>query len=240
MDPCLPLGIATWNTTGALRNIRYRALTSDVRTHSFQSAKPVWPTGRETEMNLTVGFRAVFAEPAGSAGVSVKIAASTVYRVWLNGAFVAIGPARGPHGYYRVDVLDVSRHLRAGQNVLAVEVAGYNVNSYDTLDQPSFLQAEVVTDHDEVLAATGAEAADFVATIPGARVQKVQRYSFQRPFIEVYRLSPNADAWRDSTDSDPGHRRRCPKCPPSDCCRAACCCRSSKSATHANMWPPVT
>ena len=28
------------------------------------------------------------------------------------------------------------------------------------------------------------------------RVQKVQRYSFQRPFIEVYRLGPGWDAWR--------------------------------------------
>ena len=111
MEPCLPLGIATWNTTGALRNIRYRAGKADAEFRAFQSAKPVWPAGRETELNLTVGFRAVFAsQPA--ADVAVKIAASTVYRVWLNGAFVAIGPARGPHGYYRVDVLDVSRHLR--------------------------------------------------------------------------------------------------------------------------------
>jgi len=27
---------------------------------SFQSGRPVWPEGRETEMNLTAGFRAVF------------------------------------------------------------------------------------------------------------------------------------------------------------------------------------
>ncbi|MEO2049828.1 MAG: family 16 glycoside hydrolase [Pirellulales bacterium] len=26
MDPCLPLGLATWHTTGAIRNIRYRIL----------------------------------------------------------------------------------------------------------------------------------------------------------------------------------------------------------------------
>ena len=29
MEPCLPLGIATWVTTGALRKIRYRALSPD-------------------------------------------------------------------------------------------------------------------------------------------------------------------------------------------------------------------
>ena len=47
---------------------------------------------------------------------------------------------RGPHGYYRMDELDLSPHLRAGQNVLAIEVAGYNVNSYDTLG-PAVLPA---------------------------------------------------------------------------------------------------
>jgi hypothetical protein len=29
MEPCLPFGVATWNTTGALRNIRYRELKLD-------------------------------------------------------------------------------------------------------------------------------------------------------------------------------------------------------------------
>ena len=32
------------------------------------------------------------------------------------------------------------------------------------------------------------------------RVQKVQRYSFQRPFIEVYRLTPSFDRWRVSAE----------------------------------------
>ena len=30
MEPCLPFGFATWSTTGALRNIRYRELKMDV------------------------------------------------------------------------------------------------------------------------------------------------------------------------------------------------------------------
>jgi alpha-L-rhamnosidase len=205
MEPCLPFGFATWNTTGALRNIRYRELHSagaGGETVAFQAAKPVWPAGRETEMNLTTGFRALFTSPASS-HVALKIAASTVYRVWLNGSFVAIGPARGPHGYYRVDELDLSRHVKAGQNVLAIEVAGYNVNSYDILDQPSFLQAEVITDRHQVLAATGSPEASFDALIPTARLPKVQRYSFQRPFIEVYRLTPTSDAWRSSITAIP-------------------------------------
>ena len=83
-------------------------------------------------------------------------------------------------------------------NVVAFEVAGYNINSFYLLDQPSFLQAEVVAG-DEVLAATGEDGKPFEAGVLGERVQKVQRYSFQRTFSEVYRLAPGSNRWR----SDP-------------------------------------
>jgi hypothetical protein len=32
---------------------------------AFRLAKPIWPRGRDREMNLFVGFRAVFDVPAG-------------------------------------------------------------------------------------------------------------------------------------------------------------------------------
>ena len=63
------------------------------------------------------------------------------------------------------------------------EVLGYNVNSYDTLDQPSFLTEEIWQGN-EVISYTGGESItihDFKN-----RVQKVQRYSFQRAFIDAY------------------------------------------------------
>ncbi len=160
----------------------------------FQAAKPVWPDGREREMNLSVRFRAVVNAPE-QGPVRLRIAASTIYRAFVNGAFCGHGPARGPHGYYRVDEWDITGQLVPGTNVVAVEVAGYNVNSYYLLNQASFLQAEVLAG-DTLLAATGNAEAPFVASILPERVQKVQRYSFQRPFVEVYQLYPDYDAWR--------------------------------------------
>ncbi len=105
----------------------------------FLSAKPVWLPGHETEMNLTVGFRACFDWPDGSAvekRATLKIAAATIYRASINGKFLARGPARGPHGYYRVDQLDITRLLRPGRNLVAIEVAGYNVNFYENFLLP--------------------------------------------------------------------------------------------------------
>jgi alpha-L-rhamnosidase len=164
---------------------------------AFESARPIWPKGRDSEKNLLVGFRAVFKAPAQEK-VLLRATGATLYRVFLNGHFLAHGPARGPHGFYRLDEWDLTDKLQPGANVVAFEVAGYNVNSYALLDQPSFLQAEVVTGG-KVLASTAGSGSSFTATILKERVQKVQRYSFQRAFSEVYLLAQGYDRWR----SDP-------------------------------------
>ena len=168
---------------------------------SFDSAKPVWPKGRETEKNLFVGFRACFKVPLQEQTI-LRATGATLYRVCLNGHFLGEGPARGPHGFYRVDEWDLTGRLQPGANVVTFEVAGYNVNSYYLLDQPSFLQAEIVTDG-KVLASTDGHGAPFIATILKERVQKVQRYSFQRPFSEVYHLAPGFGRWRVDAASTP-------------------------------------
>lgn len=161
----------------------------------FRSAQPIWPTGRETEKNLTCGFRSIFNDNA-SRPIYLKITGSSLYRVFLNGVFIAHGPARAGHGYYRVDEINLQSKIKNGKNILAIEVVGYNVNSYYLLDQPAFLQAELVSG-DQTLAATGN--ASFQATLLNHRVQKVPRYSFQRPFIECYSLTSDYADWRNTT-----------------------------------------
>jgi alpha-L-rhamnosidase len=176
-------------------------------TAQFRAGKPIWPEGREKEKNLTVGFRAIINAPKGSP-ITLRVAASNIYRAYVNGKFCGHGPARGPHGFYRVDEWDISDKLSSGKNVVAVEVVGYNVNSYYLLDQPAFVQAEVVTG-DSVLAATGDAASPFAGKVIGERVQKVERYSFQRTFSEVYKLTPSSYAWR----SDPSAEFVATNCP---------------------------
>ena len=165
-----------------------------IETLSFQSGQPAWVKDRAEEMNLSLGFRAVVEVNDSAEKVVLRVAASTIYRAWINGELVAHGPARCAHGFYRVDVIDVSSQLKAGSNVVAIEVAGYNSNSYYVLDQPSFLQAELIQGV-QVLASTLGEGEPFQAGAIDYRVQKVQRYSFQRPFIEVYQIG--RASWRE-------------------------------------------
>ena len=166
---------------------------------AFRAAKPVWLAGRETEMNLLAGFRAVVSVTPEQPAM-LRVTASSLYRAWLNGEFLGCGPARGPHGWFRIDEWDLRGKLRAGENVIAIEVAGYNVNNFYIPDQLSFLQAEVVSG-DRVLAATAGPGAPFQARILDQRIQKVPRYSAQRTFSEVYHMTPGVDDWRGRADA---------------------------------------
>ena len=185
-------------------------------------------------MNLLVGFRAVIEPPAGE-NVVLRVAAATIYRAWINGQFLGCGPARGPHGYFRVDQWDLSHKVQPGKNVIALEVAGYNANSYYLLDQPSFLQAEVVAD-DRVLVSTGGVGEQFSSRMLDYRVQKVQRYSFQRPFTEVYRLTPDFDRWRRET-ADSAAAVTVAVLPEKTFCHVGCGIRNSLSSGRSGSLP---
>ena len=171
--------------------------SSKDKTVGMKQAVPVWAEGCEKEMNLNLGFRASFIAKPGE-NATIRISASTLYRMYINGNFVGSGPARAAHGYFRIDEFPVGHFLKESENILAIEVAGYNVNSYYTLDQPSFLLAETEVDGKIVLATGRGD--DFEAFQIEERLQKVERYSFQRPFTEYYRMTEGYDRWRTSTD----------------------------------------
>jgi alpha-L-rhamnosidase len=177
--------------------LQARAFQPVDKTAAFmQKAKPVWAAGREKEMNLNLGFRAVF-QAKHNQQVTVRIAASTLYRVFVNGEFIGSGPARAAHGYFRVDEYSIGKFVDEGENILAIEVAGYNITTFYTMDQPSFLLSEVGIDG-KVALATGS-GQDFETFQITERLQKVERYSFQRPFTEYYRLKEGYDKWRVSS-----------------------------------------
>jgi alpha-L-rhamnosidase len=169
-------------------------LTAGDTQPSFSVARPVWPVAGRSEMNQFVGFRAVI-DASSSGDAVLRITASSLYRVHLDGRFVGHGPARGPHGHFRVDEWRLAGGLKPGPRVVAVEVAANNIDSYYIPNNPPFLQAEILMGG-QVLAATGDAKRGFEAFPLEERVRKVQRYSKQRTFSEAYRLKPGFDGWR--------------------------------------------
>ncbi|MDD6478371.1 MAG: hypothetical protein PUF48_00955 [Oscillospiraceae bacterium] len=170
---------------------------------TFLNAKPVWLSGKQQEINCTAIFKAVVDYHGGEA--LLRVTGYTNYKIFVNGKFVAFGPARAGHGFYRVDELQLSPYVKQGENVLAIEVCGYNVNSYAYPNQPSFLQAEVIF-NGAVVAYTDIENSAFSAQRSPYKYIKTQRYSFQRPFLEAYHLDPTYNTYFTdtvTTDSQP-------------------------------------
>lgn len=168
--------------------------TNDYR---FLAARPIWEVGTNHMMNRTVSFCADV--PAGGK-VQVAAAASCSFVLLVNGHFLGHGPARCAHGFFRVDVYDLTPYLTQPVNRVAIRTVGYNVNAFAYLNQPSFLCAEI-TEGERVLAATGV--CGFDAYPVEERIRRVQRYSFQRPMVESYNLGKGAFAYETAAVGTP-------------------------------------
>lgn len=167
-------------------------MESNVFENFFLKAQPIWAKGLTEEKNITLGLYKKISYEKGKA--VLKVAVSGFYKVFLNGEFLYFGPARCAHGYYRVDEIELP--LKKGENHIAIETVNYYVNSFYSLMQKGFIEAELTADG-EVLAATGAaDEKAFGMLRLNERIRKVQRYSFQRPFAEAYNLSEDYCGWR--------------------------------------------
>lgn len=141
----------------------------------MMKAKPIWIKGKEKEMNIHAVFRAK-AEISGKG--ALRVAGTAFYRIILNGCFLAAGPARAAGGYVREDVFS----LDSGNYEIIIEAVGYHCRSLSTVCQTSYIMAEI-TDGDMLKACTGR---DFEGFLPECKLQKVERYSVQRHFTEIW------------------------------------------------------
>ena len=73
--------------------------------------KAVWLKGLSEEKNTLAAFRYV-RKPSDD--LTIRIAASNLYRLFVNGMLKRYGPARAAHGYTRVDEYTVDRHMADG------------------------------------------------------------------------------------------------------------------------------
>lgn len=139
--------------------------------------KAIWNAEIQKEKNHTLAFTyQYYAEKCDR----LELTAASLYRLIIDGVFVGYGPARAAHGYSRVDQYDLSRY--AGKKIhITVEVFASNINTYYVVDELPFFAAELYRG-EQILA----EAPDFQAYLLTDRLQKVQRFSFQRSFTEVY------------------------------------------------------
>lgn len=166
-------------------------MQTDYRT--FAHAVPVWAPEFAGQMNRWLSLHAAV-ELAPRAEAILRIAAAQAWRVWANGRLAGRGPARTARGHARVDEWMLAAD-GAGRLELVVEVMAYGVGTFCQTHEPAFLCAEVVVGK-EVLAWTAPRGGGFIAEHRAERVQNVERYSYQRAFVEAYRLGAEGLPWR--------------------------------------------
>jgi len=159
----------------------------------FARALPVWPQRLTGRPNTWMSFHAGVKLAAGRSA-TLRIAAAQAYRVWVNGQFAGRGPARTAHGHARVDEWPVQAGA-AGELGVVIEVMGYGIPTFCSTHEPAFLCAELVAGRRPV-AWTAPRGGGFLAEHRRERVQRVERYSYQRAFVEAYRLGLG-QAWRE-------------------------------------------
>ncbi len=137
----------------------------------------VWSEELRAVKNHTLAFKLFFTPQPGDV---LTIAASNLYRLFIDGEFVGYGPARAAHGYTRVDNYNLSS-FENNSVCIVVEVFAANINSYYIVDELPFFGVEIKRDNNCIISTQ-----DFCCYQITDRVTKVQRFSFQRTFVESY------------------------------------------------------
>ncbi len=159
----------------------------------FARALPVWPAKLAGRMNTWLSFHASL-QLAPGRRATLRLAAAQAYRVCVNGEFAGRGPARTAHGHARVDEWPVQANA-AGALGVVIEVMGYGIPTFCSTFEPPFCCAELVV-AGRVAAWTAPRASGFTAEHRTERVQRAERYSYQRAFIEGYRVNAAGLTWR--------------------------------------------
>ncbi len=142
--------------------------------------KGIWAKNLSKEMNLTLAFSL---DLGAKERFTLKLAAASLYRVYVDGVFTSFGPQRAAEGYARFE------NISAKGKRIVVEVENLFVETFWVIKQPPFFACEVETATGKVYSAD-----NFVCRILTDRVQKAQRYSYQRGFAETYVMAQDRSA----------------------------------------------
>ena len=74
-------------------------------------------------------FRKTFDLPAAPGRFVVHASADQRYELFVNGARVATGPARGDLDHWRFETVDIASHLHGGRNVIAAIVWNFGIQA---------------------------------------------------------------------------------------------------------------
>jgi alpha-L-rhamnosidase len=90
----------------------------------------IWLDDDPLARNVLGQFRRAFTLDAPPAAAQLHISADSRYLLHVNGERIGYGPARAYHFHYEYDTYDLAPYLRAGSNVIAVEVSHWGEGTF--------------------------------------------------------------------------------------------------------------
>ena len=145
-----------------------------IKSEKDLNLKAVWGKGLSEGKNITLAF--VLDMQKITKGIIVLSAASC-YKVFADGIMLGFGPNRAAHGFARLSEYHFSARY------IVVEVHSHYVETFCWIKQKPFFACRV-----ESFNGQNYYTDDFACYIVDDRLKKVQRYSFQRGFAEIYRI----------------------------------------------------
>lgn len=104
----------------------------------------IWDGGEAAPVDAYRCFRKTFTVTGQRPGKALlRITADREYRLFVNGSYVARGPAPNPPAHASFDQIDVAAHLARGKNVIAVLVYHLGVPSFQTMQGRAGLLAQL-------------------------------------------------------------------------------------------------
>lgn len=139
----------------------------------------IWTPEPLPARNAYVRFRRVVEWRGGSAVLHVT--ADTRYTLYVNGVQLGQGPVRAWPNHWRYDTYDLAPHLRHGANVLGIVVLRIGESTFQSLDGPAGLLAEIEVDGERFVTD-----ASWRCSREPARVANTPRVSCQLGHEEQY------------------------------------------------------
>ncbi|MBE7068709.1 MAG: hypothetical protein E7381_05350 [Clostridiales bacterium] len=141
--------------------------------------KQIWAKALRDEMNIALFFSY---NVQATESTVLRLASNVPFRVWINGELFSYGPRRKAHGYAAINEYSLKDY--AGQDAqIDVECVSYRVGNFYIVNQPPFFAGEI-EENGEIVADSFA----FKAYRNLSKLQKVQRFAYQRGFIEAYNI----------------------------------------------------
>lgn len=148
--------------------------------------KAIWGKGLGNEMNVMLAF---VLDLTKTEECTMHMAAEICYKIYADGKFVCFGPQRAAHGYARIN------DYKFTAKRIVVEINSPHDKNFCWIQQQPFFACELKAENRTY------SAADFSCYRLTDRVHKVQRYSYQRGFAEVYKLSEDRTAFYTGADA---------------------------------------